>query len=311
MNRLSQPKLATVQQLKEWTSHRSVTAQGQALIERLDCETGFSVVRSQVSSGRVTRELCEHEGNDRTLVITFGLSGQSEFLDRAGNCLPFAGSCTTVSVFREGAGERRHAANASIQQLRLVVSESTLTRFIGPERCDRLLGDPLRHNESFRQIAYGDSRSSEHLRFFKNPRVGEHDGLRQRIHALSLLAEQLNVLAPAPVQQGRISGRDVDLLERIENFMRAHLDQPLNIACLCSAVGISEYKLKDCFRHAYGTSPAHHLLEMRMQRAQELLAAGQRVSETAYQVGYQHPNNFSAAFIKFFGCTPKSVRGNR
>lgn len=311
MNGLAQPKLASAQQLKEWTRHQTASAQGQALIERLDCEAGFSLVRSRVSSGRILREVCEHDGNDRTLVITFGLSGQSEFLDRVGNALPFAANHTTVSVFQAGTGERRYAANEPIQQLRLVVSESTLTRYIGPERCGRLLGKALRHNESFRQIAYNGSCSSEHLRFFKNPRVGEHDGLRQRIHALSLLAEQLNLLAPAMPQAERISGRDLDVMERIEAYMRANLGQPLNNACLCAALGISEYKLKECFRHAYGTSPAHHLLEMRMQRAQELLAAGYRVSETAYQVGYQHPNNFSAAFLKFFGYTPKSVRSGR
>ena len=308
MNCLSKPKLATDQELQKWTCRQSDSSRSHTLIERLDCEAGFSVVRSRISSGRELREACQHEGNERTLVITFGLSGQSEFLDRVGNSLPFSANRTTVSVFQEGIGERRYAANEPIQQLRLVVSESALTRYIGPERCDRLLGKALRHNESFRKISHVNSRASEHLRFFKNPRVGEQDGLRQRIHALSLLGEQLNLLAPGEVQRGGITGRDVDLLERVETFMRTHLSQPINNACLCAELGISEYKLKECFRQAYSNSPAQHLLEMRMQRAQELLAAGYRVSESAYQVGYQHPNNFSAAFTKFFGYTPKSVR---
>ena len=29
------------------------------------------------------------------------------------------------------------------------------------------------------------------------------------------------------------------------------------------------------------------------------------------RVGYQYPGNFSAAFLRFFGCAPKSVRGKR
>lgn len=93
--------------------------------------------------------------------------------------------------------------------------------------------------------------------------------------------------------------------------MRAHLDKPLNNAYLSATLGISEYKLKECFRQAYGTSPARYLLELRMYRAQELLEAGHQVAETAYRVGYQHPSNLSAAFTRFFGRTPKSVLGNR
>ncbi|MBE0462824.1 MULTISPECIES: helix-turn-helix transcriptional regulator [Halomonas] len=309
MNNLSRPTLTTAQHLTEWVSHKCDLPHRHTLIERLDCEAGFSVVRSKISSGRVLREVCQHEGNERTLVITFGLSGQSEFLDRTGNRLHFSANQTTVSVFQEGGGERRYAADKQTQQLRLVVSESALRRYIGPQRCDQLLGKPLRHNESFRQLSHVNSRASQHLSFYKHPWVGEQDGLRQRIHALSLLGEQLNLLTPAEGQKERIIGRDVDLLERIEAYMRAHLDQPLNNAYLCAKLGISEYKLKGCFRQAYDTSPAQHLLAMRMQRAQELLAAGYRVSESAYQVGYQHPNNFTAAFTKFFGCTPKSVRG--
>ena len=311
MNDLSRPALTTAQHQPEWISHKSDLPHCHLLIERLDCEAGFSVVRSKISSGRELREVCQHEGNERTLVITFGLSGQSEFLDRAGNRLSFSANRTTVSVFQAGGGERRYAADKQTQQLRLVVAESALRRYIGSQRCDRLLGKALRHNESFRQLAHVNSRTSQHLNFYKHPWVGEQDGLRQRIHALSLLGEQLNLLSPAEEQKERITGRDVALLEKIEAYMRAHMDQPLNNACLCAKLGISEYKLKGCFRQAYGTSPAQHLLAMRMQRAQELLAAGYRVSQAAYQVGYQHPNNFTAAFTKFFGCTPKSVRGAR
>ncbi|MGQ7814104.1 helix-turn-helix domain-containing protein [Metapseudomonas furukawaii] len=311
MNPLAQPKWAGTHPINKWIRHQTTTAQGQALIERLDCETGFALVRSRISSRREIRERCEHDGNDRTLVITFGLSGQSEFVDPFGNALPFKASHTTVSVFHAGAGERRYAANESVQQLRLVVSESALIRYIGAERCERLLGRDLRPNEHFRQIAHAGSCVSEHLRFFRNPHAGEYDGLRQRIHALSLLAEQLNLLAPAGPCSERLKSRDRDALERIEACLRAHLDQPLNIAWMCTALGISEYKLKEYFRRAYGSSPARHLTEMRMLKAREMLTSGYRVSEAAYRVGYQHPSNFSAAFTRFFGYPPKSIRSSR
>ncbi|WP_338807058.1 helix-turn-helix domain-containing protein [Pseudomonas chlororaphis] len=244
------------------------------------------------------------------LVIAFGLGGQSEFQDRQGEQLSFTTNHTTVSIFQEGEGKRIYAAEP-VQQLRLMVSESALVRYIGEERSRQLLGPALAHNESFRQLAFGSSGPSEHLRYFKSPAVLQQDGLSQRIHALSLLSEQLQILAPPPTSSEQLSTKDIDKLEHVEAYLHAHLDKPLNNAYLCAALGISEYRLKECFRQAYGTSPAQHLLEIRMHRAREMLAAGYQVSETAYRVGYQYPGNFSAAFLRFFGCAPKSVRGKR
>jgi len=96
----------------------------------------------------------------------------------------------------------------------------------------------------------------------------------------------------------RMSSKDMDKLEQIEAYMRANLDKPLSNTLLCALFCVSEYRLKECFRQAYGTSPNQHLQEMRMHRAREMLASGCQVAETAYRLGYQHPNNLSAAFIR-------------
>lgn len=294
-----------------WSVAHDDTEGGSYTVERLDCEPGFSVVRSSVLSERALTEACSHDGVERQLIVAIGLDGESEFRDRRGERLPFSAGHTTVSVFRSGGGERRYTANRLVRQLRLVVSESTLANFVGAERCRELLGPMLGHFEGFRQVAFAANGMSPHLHFFRNPDLLQQDGLSLRIHALSLLADQLRTIAPEPVRGGRLGARDLDKLAHVEAFMRTHLDKPLNNAYLSTALGISEYKLKECFRQAYGTSPAQHLLELRMHRAQELLEAGHQVAETAYRVGYQHPSNLSAAFTRFFGRTPKSVLGNR
>src|SRR5213595_2257915 len=92
MDDLSRPNLAVEDEseISEWTSHESAWKHGRSVIERLDCESGFSVVRSQVSAGKVLTETCHHEGAERLLVIAFGFSGNSEFLDQRGKRLPFA-----------------------------------------------------------------------------------------------------------------------------------------------------------------------------------------------------------------------------
>jgi len=314
MNELAAPDFpmeSTRLAIPHWLSHELTETAGTHRADRLDCEPGFSLVRSRISTDGVYSEVCQHEGKERVLVIAFGLNGQSEFRDHTGALLPFAANRTTISIFREGEGTRSYAANHLVHQLRLVVAESALLRYIGEERTHRLLGAPLGMHESFRLLAFDETNSSQHLCHLKKPDITRLERLSQHIHALSLLSEQLQRLAPPALTHERMNSKDMDKLERIEAYMRANLDKPLSNTLLCALFCVSEYRLKECFRQAYGTSPNQHLQEMRMHRAREMLATGHQVAETAYQLGYQHPNNLSAAFIRFFGCTPKSVQGKR
>lgn len=278
-------------------------------IERLDCEPGFAIVKSCSRSNDILTEYSDHEGSERQLIITFGLSGESDFTDARGETLPFNENFTTVSVFQSGHGERRYSAGPKVEQLRLVVAESALINLVGEQRSECILGEQLRTGESFRMLGYEPSRSSPHLHFFRSSTLGDkQSGLNQRIHALSLLSEQLTHYVPQERRSDRITERDLESVSRIDAYMRANLDRPINNAYLCSVLGISEYKLKACFRQIYNTSPAQHLLEMRMRKAWELLESGYQVAEAAYRVGYMHPSNFSSAFTRFFNCPPKSVR---
>lgn len=124
------------------------------------------------------------------------------------------------------------------------------------------------------------------------------------------MSRQLRALAPTPAP-GRLSQADIARLERAHALMREQMDRELTVQYLCLATGLNEFKLKQGFRALYGDSPMRLLTEMRMRRAWELLESGCQVAQAAYQVGYRHPANFSAAFTRFHGRAPKSVFGKR
>ncbi|MPT28633.1 MAG: AraC family transcriptional regulator, partial [Achromobacter sp.] len=136
------------------------------------------------------------------------------------------------------------------------------------------------------------------------------DPLDTHIRALTLLSRQLRALAPPPAP-GRLSQADIARLERAHALMQAQMDRELTVQYLCLATGLNEFKLKQGFRALYGDSPMRLLAAMRMRRAWELLEGGCQVAQAAYQVGYRHPANFSAAFTRFHGRAPKSVFGKR
>ena len=124
---------------------------------------------------------------------------------------------------------------------------------------------------------------------------------------LSLLAEQLRALRPAPSPVPRWSEADIAKLERAYALMQEQMAQELTLDYLCAQAGLSLFKLKQGWRYRYNDSPQRTLLALRMQRAKLLLENGCQVAQAGWQTGYRHPSNFSAAFTRYFGHVPKSV----
>ena len=73
-------------------------------------------------------------------------------------------------------------------------------------------------------------------------------------------------------------------------------------------MGTNQFKLKQLFHHFFTNTPYGLLLEIRMNNAYQLLETTEcQVSVAADLVGYSHASNFSAAFMKHFGVSPKAV----
>jgi AraC-like DNA-binding protein len=108
-----------------------------------------------------------------------------------------------------------------------------------------------------------------------------------------------------------LSVDDIQRVERARDLLSSQLDQQITVEYLATTVGINEHKLKEGFRYLYDNTPIGLLLELRMRKAYTLLESGQQVAQAAWQVGYKYPNNFSVAFTRYFGRSPKSIFGNK
>ncbi len=289
-----------------WMRQQLPEELGECYSERLAFDNDLMLVRSRY---RPTRNLIEDTvspHNRPMLVITFGMQGDSGYKGADGSAVAFKAGFTTVTAFQSSLGERCYASDTTVSQLRLVIGESTLNRYIGEQRTRQLLG-----NGHVRQLAYRttSTASDSHASALTH---GASGTLAMHIHSLSLLSEQLQRLSPDTVPASvQFSATDLDKLERVRDLMQEHMDQPLTVAYLCAAVGLNEFKLKQGLHYRFNTTPHRMLLEMRMRKAHTLLESGCQVAQAAYQVGYRFPNNFSAAFTRFFGKTPKAVFGKR
>lgn len=103
------------------------------------------------------------------------------------------------------------------------------------------------------------------------------------------------------------SAKDVQNILKVESIIREHYNSPFpNINKLARVALMSETKLKNVFKKAFGIGMFGYYQKNRMHRAKELLCSGKySVSEVGVMIGYQNLSNFSNAFKKEFDYLPK------
>lgn len=101
----------------------------------------------------------------------------------------------------------------------------------------------------------------------------------------------------------RSNSRDLDTmrLRRIVAYIDAHLDAPLLLGELASVASMSPFAFQRAFRHTTGLSPYEFQTAWRMQRATELIDAGERRGAVAQAVGYTPGHGFRKVLRKYTG----------
>ena len=97
-------------------------------------------------------------------------------------------------------------------------------------------------------------------------------------------------------------------------IIEEHAAEPLTVADVAEAVGVSARALQDGFRRHLGTTPVSYLRDVRLDRVRaELTAAAPgatTVTDVAYRWGFFHPGRFAAAYRERFGESPsRTLRG--
>ncbi|AJQ93751.1 helix-turn-helix transcriptional regulator [Gynuella sunshinyii] len=269
------------------------------------CDNGLVLTHSQLTLQQPWQQIRCQRHSERRLVMTYAVQGYSEFQDEQGHCLRFESGQLVTSVYRNGIGQRSYPRADNINQLRLVVTESALQRYIGESRCAQVFGPAMGTQETFR-LLNSETAVSEQLQALAIQPMQLLDGLSRRAMAFSWLAEQLQRLDTIGMRRDSLNPGARQQLNRITGYIREHLDHPLAYADICRACAVSEYQLKSLFRQLLHTTPGQYVLHLRMQQARQLLAEGYRVAQVAYRVGYAHPNNFTAAYRRIYGHSPRA-----
>jgi AraC-like DNA-binding protein len=101
-------------------------------------------------------------------------------------------------------------------------------------------------------------------------------------------------------------------LAPVRAYIDAHLDQALETRDIAQRFGLSESRLQRGFRQGFDMSMFDYVTRQRLTQARSLLENGRlSVTQVALEVGYGHAANFSTAFRRHFGISPRAVRMDR
>jgi AraC-like DNA-binding protein len=98
-------------------------------------------------------------------------------------------------------------------------------------------------------------------------------------------------------------------LLRARDLADARYAEPLTVADLARAAGLSRAYFSSEFKRAFGESPHQYLLTRRLERAADLLRVTDwSVAEVCFAVGAGSVGSFTTSFSRLFGCSPMAYR---
>lgn len=95
----------------------------------------------------------------------------------------------------------------------------------------------------------------------------------------------------------------------------AHIEQnycsDINISQLAQIAGYSERQFSRLFKSAFSTTPNLYIINLRLQKAQQLLKNScLTMGEISWSCGFNDQNYFSRIFKRYIGVTPTEYRNN-
>jgi AraC family transcriptional regulator of adaptative response / methylphosphotriester-DNA alkyltransferase methyltransferase len=102
----------------------------------------------------------------------------------------------------------------------------------------------------------------------------------------------------------------LEIAEQTKGLIDALYDRRRELADQMRQIGLSQAQLARVFKAKFGMTPVEYANRVRLDRAKELLNAGQRVAEVAWEVGFDSLSAFYRFFTKHAGVAPKAFQQN-
>ena len=114
---------------------------------------------------------------------------------------------------------------------------------------------------------------------------------------------------PSVIQLAPSSGLSRERLERVRDYIEAHLDDRLTLADLAGVACLSPYHFSRSFKQAVGVGPQRYVLQRRLDRAKTLMRrTNQPLAWIAQEAGFSDQSHLISVFRREIGVTPGQFR---
>ncbi|MFO1496963.1 MAG: helix-turn-helix domain-containing protein [Verrucomicrobiota bacterium] len=129
------------------------------------------------------------------------------------------------------------------------------------------------------------------------------------VRLLSIFAEHLSMVSNQVVVQQQTA--EPPVITRAKQFIQEHQGEDLSLGQVAKAVNTSTFYFCKMFKKATGVNFTDYLSRVRIEKAKNLLLnPNLRISEIAYEVGFQSLTHFNRVFKKIVGQSPTEYRGH-
>lgn len=91
---------------------------------------------------------------------------------------------------------------------------------------------------------------------------------------------------------------------RAKLFIDSNFAEPIDLKAIADEARFSKFHFVRTFREIYGKTPHQYLTWVRVERAKELLGAGEAVTKVCFSVGFDSVSSFTGLFKRRVGETP-------
>lgn len=151
-----------------------------------------------------------------------------------------------------------------------------------------------------------DTISKLHTAYFQTPTI-KPTNYEASITLLQYFAEQL--ATHATNLQLLEDNSELETISRAKAFIKENLSEDLSLQSIAKQVHLSSSHFSRLFRQATGFTLTDYINRCRIDHAKSLLLhPNLRVSEIAFQIGYQSLSQFNRSFSRIVGCPPSQWR---
>jgi AraC-like DNA-binding protein len=128
------------------------------------------------------------------------------------------------------------------------------------------------------------------------------------LQLLAIFAQHLGALSNQLAVQEET--RESPAISRARDYITEHHAEELSLTQVATAVNMSAFYFCKSFRKATGLTFTDYVARVRVEKVKALLLnPNKRVSEAAYEAGFQSLSQFNRVFLRVAGEPPSAYRG--